>query len=233
MARARNLQVLTDQLKAKRPGVVIYGIGDAAHKTSPSDHNEDDTSGGKPEQTDADNNPEHRAIDVMIGPNFSKTDAVNLKNDLVSRSENKSRLKYVILFDKIYSAKRDFAEAPYSGDFHNHVHVSGNAADDENEASWTLSSDSTPPPPAPSVRDLYVGLDGDDVRRLQQFLRDVFPDYRRYVTVKRNRLISVDGDFGPQTRAWVIEFQRRTNLSRDGIVGPKTRAKLSEYGYKN
>lgn len=234
--RAKNLQVLTAQVEAKHPGVVIYGIGDAAHKLETSDHNEDDTPGSKSEQTDADNNPEHRAIDVMIGSKFSKSDAVSLKNDLVTKPANKARLKYVILFDKIYSAKRDFAEAPYTGEYHNHVHVSGNAANDEDGSSWELGGTPTPTPaptPAPpSVRTLELGSKGDDVRHLQQFFHDNYQLYRKYVTVNRNQLISVDGDFGPQTKAWVAEFQRRTGLSRDGIVGPKTRNMLVNYGYK-
>ena len=34
--------------------------------------------------------------------------------------------------------------------------------------------------------------------------------------------IRVDGDFGPKTKATVIEFQRENNLTPDGIVGPIT-----------
>jgi peptidoglycan hydrolase-like protein with peptidoglycan-binding domain len=230
--RSKNLQVLTDQIKTDNPGVVIYGIGDAAHKLEISDHNEDDTPGSKAEQSDSDNNPEHRAIDVMIGPNFSKAAATNLKNQLVTREANKARLKYVILFNKIYSAKRNFAEADYTGEYHNHVHVSANAADDENETPWDLDGTSSSPSPAPSgPRELKQGVKGDDVGRLQQFFRRSFPIYRNFVNIKRGQLISVDNDFGPQTKAWVIEFQRRTGLARDGIVGPNTREKLGNYGY--
>lgn len=233
--RAKNIQVLTDEVKDQNPGVVIYGIGDKAHQDETSDHNEDDTPGSKPEQTDADNVPEHRAIDIMIGTGFSKAAATNLKNKLTRRPVNKARLKYVILFDKIYSAKRDFAEAAYTGEYHNHVHVSGNAADDENGSSWDIADGDDPmptTPPASGPRELKLGSTGADVGRLQQFLRENFPIYRNFVSTKRTQLLSVDNDFGPQTRAWVIEFQRRTGLARDGVVGPNTRAKLSGYGYK-
>ncbi len=34
--------------------------------------------------------------------------------------------------------------------------------------------------------------------------------------------IAVDGDFGPQTKAAVIEFQRKANLNPDGVVGRST-----------
>lgn len=40
--------------------------------------------------------------------------------------------------------------------------------------------------------------------------------------------ISVDGIFGPKTKAAVINFQRAKGLAVDGIVGPKTWAKLFE-----
>ena len=63
--RSKNMQVLTDDVKQRHPGVVIYGIGDDAHKKRRSGHNEDDTPGSLPEREDADNKPEHRAIDIM------------------------------------------------------------------------------------------------------------------------------------------------------------------------
>ncbi len=34
--------------------------------------------------------------------------------------------------------------------------------------------------------------------------------------------IEIDGDFGPQTEAGVIEFQQRRGMTADGIVGPQT-----------
>lgn len=37
-----------------------------------------------------------------------------------------------------------------------------------------------------------------------------------------NRRVAVDGAFGAQTRAAVIEFQRYYRLATDGIVGPRT-----------
>lgn len=38
----------------------------------------------------------------------------------------------------------------------------------------------------------------------------------------------VDGDYGPKTRAAVVDFQVRTSLTPDGIVGPITKAKLEK-----
>jgi hypothetical protein len=136
--RAKNMQALTNDIYAKHPGVVIYGIGDEAHQDHPSDHNEDDTPGSKASQSDADNNPEHRAIDVMIGPKFTKAQAYNIINGILADPKARKRLKYIIFDRKIWSASNGWVEEEYEGsDPHtNHIHFSGLAADDENAASW-------------------------------------------------------------------------------------------------
>jgi hypothetical protein len=141
--RAPNMQKLTGQVKGWRPGVVIYGVGDEAHKLSPSDHNEDDTPGSKAEQEDADNIPEHRAIDVMLGPAFSKADGDQLVSWLVTRPANRARLKYVIWYGGIWRRATGWVREVYTGsDKHmNHPHVSGLAADDENTRDWELEGD--------------------------------------------------------------------------------------------
>lgn len=66
---------------------------------------------------------------------------------------------------------------------------------------------------------------------LQEQLWAHFPAYAKTVAKPyRGKKLTPDGDFGGQTEAWVMEFQRRTSLVPDGIVGPLTRAKLAEYG---
>ena len=61
---------------------------------------------------------------------------------------------------------------------------------------------------------LRQGSQGDAVRTMQQRLSDL------------GNTVSVDGNFGPGTRAAVIAFQGSKGLSADGVVGPGTWAAL-------
>lgn len=238
--RSKNMQALTDDIKAEYPGVTVYGIGDARHKLSTSDHNEDDTSGSKAAQTDDDSVPEHRAIDVMLGSAFTREQAKALVLRMVADEATRARLFYVIFDHQIWRRRNNWVpEAKNDEPHEGHVHFSGLASDDENGSPWPIVHATTAPaPPAPQApatpahRVLKKGMSGVDVRHLQQFLRDTFPAYRDWVLYMPGRLISVDDLFGGQTEAWVKEFQRRCALLKDGVVGPNTLRKLRAYGYK-
>jgi hypothetical protein len=149
------MQALTDSIQiVYGPGVTIWGKGDRAHEGSASDHNEDDTRGSKPEQTDADNVPEHRAIDVaLLGP-FDMDDARQLRRRLVERSANQRRMRYVILEQNIWRKRAGWVQERYSGAYHGHLHVSGDAFDDENGAPWDIGPD-----PASTSTDVPKGDD--------------------------------------------------------------------------
>ncbi len=138
--RSRNMQRLTDQLHARYPGMTIYGIGDAAHKRSPSGHNEDDTPGSLPEDQDADSKPEHRAIDAMIRGAFTRAAAWALVTALVTLPVNRARLLYVIFEGWIWRRNGGWKREKYTGSnqHFDHPHVSGEADDDENTADWVL-----------------------------------------------------------------------------------------------
>lgn len=86
--------------------------------------------------------------------------------------------------------------------------------------------------PAGYPATIKKGSTGDAVKHVQQFFHDVFPAYRDSVSVKHGQVISVDGDFGDQTEAWVREFQKRTDITQDGVVGPVTYGQLRHYGFK-
>lgn len=136
------MQALTDGVRLMWPGVVIYGVGDAAHAAQSSDHNEDDTPGRRTPQTDSDNVPEHRAIDVMIGPRFSAADGHALVSALLGIPANRARLSLVIYAGFEYSRRTGFAKVARTSDRHDdHVHASGLAADDDNTARWILNGD--------------------------------------------------------------------------------------------
>lgn len=165
--RARNMQVLTDQIKAKHPGVVIYGIGDEAHKLSRSGHNEDDTPGSLPEDEDADTKREHRAIDVMLGPAFTRADANRLVTALVSVPANQRRLIYVIFDGYKWRRANGWRREVQTGDPHrDHPHISGEADDDENTANWVLDITATPTPQEEDMLPVLIKLEGDPTVRL-------------------------------------------------------------------
>lgn len=136
--RAANMDRLRSNVLAKFPGMTIYDIGDTAHATGRSGHNPDDMvlpEGGTAELTDADTLQEVRALDFMIGPKFTSTNAAELVRALRD-PRSRSRLYYVIYNRRIY--RRDGSDSPYSGDnpHTTHVHASGWNGDDANTADW-------------------------------------------------------------------------------------------------
>lgn len=138
MARSANMQAMTNDLRAVYPGVVVYGIGDRAHQLEPSDHNEDDTTGSRPAQSDPDGRPEHRAIDAMLGPAFTRADAYAVINQILADPAALARLRYIIFDGWIWSRSNGWTKGYYTGSNRHtdHIHFSGLAADDENSASW-------------------------------------------------------------------------------------------------
>ena len=75
--------------------------------------------------------------------------------------------------------------------------------------------------PSTTYRLLYWGCRGDDVRRLQQALRNL-----GYTQIK-----SVDGIYGKQTYDAVRAFQKNNGLSVDGIAGRSTQNRLYGTNY--
>ncbi|MEH1014766.1 peptidoglycan-binding protein [Micromonospora sp. CPCC 206060] len=125
--------------------------------------------------------------------------------------------QYVIFDRTIWSRSRGFAPARYTGsnphEGHLHVSVSHTPALERSQRGWGIAA---APVPKLGDRVLRVGSEGSDVRELQTIA---------------NRLggrLTVDGDFGPKTEAWVRSFQQARKLTVDGIVGLRTVAALHE-----
>lgn len=119
--------------------VVIGGIGDAAHAQTVSGHNPDDTPGVRAELSDADSDPEWRALDPMLGPSFSRDDADRLVDALVNRGESRRRLYYVIWSGLIWHRDNGWVPRPYDGDdpHSSHPHISGWAGNDSDGSDWS------------------------------------------------------------------------------------------------
>ncbi|MDG4809947.1 hypothetical protein O7634_24615 [Micromonospora sp. WMMD1120] len=197
MARAANMQALTNDVKREFPGVVVYGIGDAAHKLRASDHNEDDTTGSRAAQSDPDGRAEHRAIDIMLGKAFTKADADALVARLVADPRARGRIYYVIWNGYIWSRSNGWRKTKYTGsDQHtDHIHVSGWAADDENTASW------------PAVATREDDMDTTERGWLQQATTDI-AWLRDYVQKALNGAEKASGGEHIELQKWVREGQR-------------------------
>ncbi len=82
---------------------------------------------------------------------------------------------------------------------------------------WVEIHSMLPSPTLPVIPDwptLELGDSGNEVTALQHLLNEY------------NQLVTVDGVFGNQTRAAVINFQDIAGITADGIVGKKTWKKL-------
>ncbi len=78
----------------------------------------------------------------------------------------------------------------------------------------------SPPPPYQGElgsRVLHEGNLGEDVSRLQELLNKM-----------SNSNLSVDGHFGPQTKAALMDFERKNSLDPDGVLDPLALALLDK-----
>jgi hypothetical protein len=172
-------------------------MGDAAHQTRKSDHNDGNA-------FDLTNDPAH-GVDCNV-----------LSRQVI----NDGRVTYVIWNRQIYNRDRaGEGWRPYDGtnphDHHMHVSIRSTSRDVLSAWPWSAVAPSPPAPPSPYPgTPLRQGSQGDHVRTVQQRLKD------------RGKAITVDGAFGPKTHQVVIAFQMEKHLQPDGIVGPKTWAAL-------
>ncbi|TSC65461.1 MAG: peptidoglycan-binding domain 1 protein, partial [Microgenomates group bacterium Gr01-1014_80] len=69
------------------------------------------------------------------------------------------------------------------------------------------------------TRSLFRGLTGDDVKQLQTFLKQKYPDFYSG---------PITGYFGPLTESAIKKLQEKEGIESIGVVGPKTTARLNE-----
>ena len=72
----------------------------------------------------------------------------------------------------------------------------------------------------PVLHELSKGCAGTEVKTIQRLC------YARGFTGEDNKALTIDGDFGRNTKAAVIKAQAMLNLEADGVVGKKTWTKM-------
>lgn len=192
---AKSLVTLFDQIDKAYPNRDISSdgtIGNEAHQATNSDHN---PHSGVVYALDITHDPLHGVDTYKMFDQF--------------REAKDERIEYIISNRKIMSGTGQDHEAwlprPYNGtnphDMHIHVNVKDVPLGDKTQA-WEMGA---VPVPVPSITNPTIarGSRGKDVELVQ-------------------RLLLLDGIFGPATEAAVKKFQKENGLTSDGVVGPYT-----------
>jgi len=205
--RSAAMQSLTNDIEARHPGVTIWGIGDDAHKTHPSDHNEDDTAGSKAAQSDSDSVPEHRAIDVKVdGTYITDTEMQAIIDEILADPYDLARLIYINYKNWQWSASTGWGSGhDNSDDPHpTHAHFSGKASKDEDGAPWLTGGTEV------ELRATRgMGQNGappsDNTKLLQRLLNIIVAGDPRLTdtTHPAYHPLTVDGNYGGNTAYWV------------------------------
>lgn len=212
---AKSLDKLRSQINAAFPNRDKSSdgwIGDTKHASRKSDHNpwiKDKNGVGVVTALDTDEDlaPDVHSIEAIVS---------------AIRASRDPRVKYIIYEGRITVAGSNLQQwkkytGPNPHNHHFHISVNSDPKLYDSTAEWAIGNSSgnpnsspaeNPPPPA-TVRDLKIGDEGEDVKRLQTALK-----------------LKADGIFGRATRAAVIAFQSDRNMRTDGIVGQNTRREL-------
>lgn len=121
-----------EQWKAEHPGATVYWVADDAHSQNPDvSQHAPDRGGSKP----GDDKGEVDAVDVMPGNGVTEAHLTELFEGLIR--EQDPRVLLVIHGNKIVSSVVEpWKVRPYSGHFHDHVHLSVNDNFDNNAKAW-------------------------------------------------------------------------------------------------
>lgn len=197
-------------------------IGDAAHRSRPSDHNP---------QFD----PPGPVDDVVMAGDWTHDpkngfDCDQFTDELAASRDR--RIAYMIFNGWIMDSRpgnKPWQWVRYHGanKHTSHVHLSAMRAFWDDTRAWSLPmlGRQAPPPPPPAPTKLPVHrtgsrtlrlttprMSGTDVRDLQRILNAWYPSLR----------MTQDGVFGPITEDAVRTLQRGAGIRVDGIAGPQT-----------
>lgn len=232
---ARAADRLRTEVRAAFPGVTVWTVGDADHRSRPSDHNPDD------HDDDASTPGIVSAIDVV-----GRAAAYAVWNHV--RTTRDPRVEYAI-FDGMWTGEDlGWRVVPYGGSnkHRNHCHVSVGRGTDSNltrpdlyddPAPWGIADLDQPAEPDPTPEDdvqrsdldqlptLRNGDEGLDVKRLQGLLLAHGYGPEGLVLTRGPHKGLPDGDYGDRTEGYVTSFQKRHRAAHgkpDGIVGDRT-----------
>jgi hypothetical protein len=212
---AANLDALRHQIWTAFPGVVVGWVGDSAHQSSCSDHNEDGCG-------------VVHAVDPMTP---AGTEAANA---IVHAAVGRPDVEYVIHNRTIWSASHGWAPRAYTGsDPHvSHVHVSGkhgtecdsgrtctgyDKAAERNATPWNLALAQGPGSP-PASHDLIV----DGVITQPPGRSDLVRAVQVYLNRKVHAGLTVDGvgirQDGRSSFATTRALQRYLGTTSDGVL---------------
>ena len=205
------LVVLRDQIDAAFPGRSKASdgwIGDAAHAARKSYHNPQPD--GWVYARDFTHDPKagfdiDKFTDELVASNDHRIMEL-IANGLYWHWENRKWVKYN-------------GSNPHTHHFHITARLGPPALERD---FWNLPSLKGAKPgiielPSPKTVMLKRGMEGAEIRRLQEWLNKNYPAYSKLPTT---------GFFGEQTERVIKEFQRRSRITVDGIVGPQTRKAL-------
>ena len=230
------LRAEVDKTFPKRDRSSDGWIGDASHAARLSDHNPCWACSGRSHGV-------VRAIDVdSNGEPGQRTPVVEA---VLAATIGDPRVWYVIWDGKIYSRTYGWEPRIYTGEnrHDHHVHVSLNGANgvpgdpgNFDTAAWGIAKGSTPPPkdktlPAVSLAAVQAAARSPRLEVHPVAVRRI----QRALNARVSAGLTVDGIYGPATRAAVAEFQRRqgwAGADADGILGLQSATRLSRNRFR-
>lgn len=212
----------------KRDKASDGAVGDTSHAARVSDHNPCRACKGRSRGI-------VRAIDIDVSPD-GNPDA-DLAAEVLRAAIGSPLVWYVIHKGKIYSRTHGWQARVYTGAAHNeHVHVSLNGANNISgdpgnfsTASWGISKGGKPPAKDPRPPAVSLAKAVNAARYPRKEVAPVVSRRIQRALNARGARLTVDGVYGPRTRAAYSTWQRRLGFrgqDADGIPGLSSLSRL-------